>query len=521
MSPATTQAVQVGSLPMVGGSSTTPVAQIFQGYDTFTGNARSTAVVGQSVVLAAQAGAKCDVYMGSAALCQALGISASAQANFGFGSVDAKASFVRSLNLTATSVCILVHSYVKRTRTMTFAELRDKESASDPRRFFQAYGDSYVSSLTTGAEYIAVYSFYTQTTTEQAELAASIRAKIPDAGNLNGSVQAQVKKASSSTDVRWTMRQNIIGVEGLKYPSADDIVDFALEFPEKADEANDIIGYTTAGYEHVTNMPDFGQVPASRALIQHDDGSPGTVTLQLAALQGVANQIAWLNDSAAGIYQAYGYAGDTVLQERAKQNSAEIAALQDFAYGLAMDPTQSTTPPQAPSLGHGTPVLAFTSRTEPMFSIPGGESFQDFTPDMIVDKVKLTSLALVADEGVVGLKAGYALPDGNKVITRGESDGADGDTLTLQPGEFITRISGAHTAEGIKQIKFDTNQKHWLWYPGSFAPRLPETFHWSAAPGHVLVGFQGRGGSTLNSLKPVTVEQRPATWAPLPANLQR
>ena len=45
------------------------------------------------------------------------------------------------------------------------------------KKFFNGFGDSFLSSVTTGGEYYAVYTFYTQTKTEQASLVSELKAK--------------------------------------------------------------------------------------------------------------------------------------------------------------------------------------------------------------------------------------------------------------------------------------------------------------------------------------------------------
>src|SRR3712207_4023292 len=149
----------------------TPPATVMQGYDTFSASGRATAVTGDTSTVGAVDRCDYTVCTSTESLNTALDISASISAEFGFGGVDAKSEYVRKLETTSTSVVIAVYaSVVSGTTVVTNPRLKDGVKPPDAAgldAFFQGHGDSYISSLTHGGEYIATYAFHSQTRTEQ------------------------------------------------------------------------------------------------------------------------------------------------------------------------------------------------------------------------------------------------------------------------------------------------------------------------------------------------------------------
>jgi hypothetical protein len=513
------QAAKVGPIEMMPGRIPAAVAEIFQGYDTFTGQARARAVQGSTRTSDTKVEVTCKVYKGVESLSRALDIAASAQAGFEFGAVGMKAEFVKDLDLTTTSVTILVHASVNYREVMTSVAPADGVDTSDLGAFFRAYGDSYVDSLTRGAEYIAVYCFYSQTLAEQERLAADITATISTAA-VDGELKSKIGRVWESTQVRKYRHHTIVGAPGVASPSEDDAVKFALDFSQKVGKtADSVIAYRTAGYDHVAGMPDFSKISANRALIQQDDGRPGDVPLKLTTLRGVANQIAWLTDSASGFYQTYRYTGDTLLRQRARQIRADIDSLERFVYALAADPTQRSTPPAAPSLAFGAPRLGFEVSFGKQLGIVKGATFEDADYGKMLQQVKLSSLQFITDYGVVALLSKYEGPDGaTHTTTHGGTEGTKGDTLKLQPGEFIGRISVVTSGNSIRKLKFVTNQGRELCYPPEFKSTDDGAETWTARPGQVLIGIKGRSSDVLNSVQAIVINLKPAVWEDLPAN---
>lgn len=523
MNSATTAAVQVGEIPMVGGGTPTPVAAFFQGYDTFGGSARSTAVRGTLSPARASSQMSYSVCYDSESLSQSLRVSASAGVSTAFGSADAKATFARKLNVTTTTVSIVVYCSVEQTQAYTSVALDPGVSVGDVGRFFRVYGDAFVSSLVTGAEYIAVYSFYTQSVEEQESLTATLSAHgIYSGGQVSASLQSALDSVQKEVSVRKNMQQIITGVSSPTYPGSSGIIEYALRFGSLQHDAPAVIAYGTTGYEHVPDMPDLGAIPGNRGLIEESDGSAGSVARQLAALQGVANQIAWLNDGQSGVYHTYGYTEDHALQERSAANQADLGTVRALIATLASEPTRSYARPALPSLANGTPVLGFSLAYGPQMGGNGGGPFQDFTPDMIAQQVRPSTLVVRGGRWVDAFKPGYLSPSGPQSYHHGGNGGSDSTTLSLQAGEFVTGVWGSWGGGGqgtyMDQLRFTTSRGNVLQWP-SKPDKAKHSLDWKVPAGQVLVGFQGRCGKYLDQLQPVTLVLGPARWVALPSSL--
>ncbi len=136
------------------------VTTMFQGYNTFSGSACGMALQGNVGNNNPNSGCNYTVCTDFYHLMEALNISAAASVMFGGDSVDAKAQFAQNLNLTTYSVTIAVYANHVSESVAAIGGTVNITAPSDMNEFFQEYGDSWVSQLDTGSEYIATYVFY-------------------------------------------------------------------------------------------------------------------------------------------------------------------------------------------------------------------------------------------------------------------------------------------------------------------------------------------------------------------------
>ncbi|MBN3820072.1 hypothetical protein G3N57_27295, partial [Paraburkholderia sp. Se-20369] len=145
-----------------------PPASLFQGTDSVNGAGVSTAVEGSYATHGGASSVVYQVAMDLDTLYQALDVSQSVSVGFGpIGGGSEKTEFVQTLNLTTFSVNIVVRAkHVMNTQTATAFKLKNginpPSGNSQLNDFFRSYGDSFVSSVTSGSEYYAVYTFYAQ-----------------------------------------------------------------------------------------------------------------------------------------------------------------------------------------------------------------------------------------------------------------------------------------------------------------------------------------------------------------------
>lgn len=488
----------------------TPVTIMLQGFDTFAGSARSTLLDGS--IGTGGASIRCDYTVCSdlETLKSALNISGSAADNFGEGSVDAKAKFVQSLNLTTYSMAIVVYtSLITENSACNIVNL-DEKPPTDLKEFFQAYGDSYISELVQGAEYMCVYVFYCQSEDDQTEVSATLKANgVTEAGDLSAALQTSFDNITSTMTVRQTSRQLITGFSNLSLPSGDQVVQFALDFGSKTPDAPVVISYETTGYEHVPGITDFTPISDNRALFLGGDGQPG-LSDQLQTLNLLQNQIEWIQQ----VYQTYSYTGDSQLSANAKQVETDIISLSRLIGEIDGDPTQSYQPGTYPSLAYGTPVLNFTLSVPDTWGGDGGDPYQDITPAAIIAQTTLKSLQIRGGGWVNELLCTYSTAGTNTPLVEADHGQASGgslsDPLNLQDNEFITSITGTY-GSFINQLNFTTNKSQTLSFPPNPA-QAPTPFTLTVPSNQLLVGFQGHAGEYLDQLQPILCSFSPANW---------
>jgi len=161
------------------GAGNTP-EKLFNGYDSIDkGMLNESAVTGGMEQGGGRSVVKIRVCESVSELAQALEIDGSLSVSYlKVANVTAKMKFMQKLNATARSISIVVYaSHESSTWTAKSVKLAEgiKAPGNDDEAadFVDIYGDSYVSSATQGGEYYAVYTFHTETQTEQKELTAS------------------------------------------------------------------------------------------------------------------------------------------------------------------------------------------------------------------------------------------------------------------------------------------------------------------------------------------------------------
>ena len=494
----------------------TPPAAAMQGYDTFSASGRATAVAGDTSTIGARGRCDYTVCTSNQSLNSALDISASISAEFGFGGGDAKSEYTRKLETTSTSVVIAIYaSVVSGTTVVTNPRLKDGVKPPDAAgldSFFQGYGDSYISSLTHGGEYIATYTFYSQTRTEQQKVVAALQAHgVAMSGSVSGSIDVAVGQVASSEQVRVSFSQQLLGFSGVPLPQQDQMVAFALGLSGRTPNTPTVVAYETEGYEHVPGMEPrvWGPVLDARDLFLDHSLSTG-VGGAVQAIDAMLSQTAWMRR----VYAAYGYTLDAELASRARAVEGDAATLRTFIRRLQRDPTQSYTLPALPSLEFGLPVLNVTS---PVLAGPwgggGGGAFWDVNMQTILDGAPLRKVVVWASSAAVRrIEATYGNGPAVSHGGTGGDKGAPLQPLVLEPGELISSMSGRYGAT-LDHLTLTTTrgQTRDGGGPGGgpFSWTVPEP---AGAKYTVVVGFGGRYGADLDALGPMTSTFSPASW---------
>uniref|UniRef100_A0A803Q9U7 Jacalin-type lectin domain-containing protein n=1 Tax=Cannabis sativa TaxID=3483 RepID=A0A803Q9U7_CANSA len=236
----------------------TPI-KLFQGYSSTTGACHSTAVTGESKIEGVQSEVTYTLCKGVKSLMTTIDVKQSLDINVKLGSINEKLKFLMKLNTTETTLAIVVHARkVEGREAQTSARLASDivVPISDIRDFFFHHGDAYVSSITTGGEYIAVLSFHTETESERYILELELKGNgLFTFGSVNFGLQAKVNRVVESFKTKISFNQMILGHENsYELPKFEEIIEFARKFPSMKLSAPKILAFETTGYEHVVGV---------------------------------------------------------------------------------------------------------------------------------------------------------------------------------------------------------------------------------------------------------------------------
>jgi len=483
-------------------------ALLFQGYDSFTSSARLTAVQGVRVPGGDVARRDYVVCRDIFSLRAALGISASVAATFGFGSVSAKADFMRGLEVGPHAVCVVVYaSAITESVACREAGLigRVPENVA---AFVEVNGDAWVSRMVTGAEYIAVYAFHAQSP-KQAQGVVNILAAngIWEGGGLESGLQAALELSCSQMRVRHVMRQFMSGHFAQLLPEAGDVVRFAQGFGEAKPDMPAVLSFETTGYEMLPGLGEaFAPVVRTRNLFTGGPAGRG-LAQDYAQACAVGHAAAQIRE----VYRAYLYVGDHGLEARMAVVRADIAALTALFRQMAAKPAAAHARPVLQAAGLGAPALSFVVNRVRLGGGGGGEAFEDMAAVDVVQGRRLTGVNLGGDGRLRRLSASYDGPGGSVTRQHGGEAPAGAKALVLGPQEMVNYVSG-NFGEAVQRVKVMTNKGNSVSWPAAAADGAVGSFNWSAGGGAVFLGFCGRAGAQLDQLGVVTLTLGPAVW---------
>lgn len=485
------------------GAGTTP-SRLFRGYDSIAdGMLDSNAVTGEYDQTGASTVARIKVCQGASEVSKALEIDGSLSVGYlKAAKVTAKMKFAQDLNLTARSTSIVVYaSHETGTWSVSNVRLQEKTDKRDAVKppvgdedladFVDAYGDCYVSSATEGGEYYAVYTFNTETETEQRELAGSLQTKVVGAGSkVTADIQGKLSDFLEKTKTSWTLEQKMTGHTNQRLPDESKLIDFALGFSELKLDSPITTNIKVMGYEHVLNIGQrkFGKVVDNR---QYFLGRNGLLH-SYAQLEGVMNQIAWLKR----IYKQYGYSGDTDLLDFEKKVKEDIDRIDAQITAYKRDAAKKLTRPELPSLGKE-PVLQYTVGKPPSWGGSGAGPFDFMTvSEALRNHVRLTSIRLFeGDDLLHRIELGYASEKTSWTETHG-AGGNGKEKLSIEAGQFPTEFK-VRSGNYVDRLEIYLPDGRWT---GAGGYKAGEST-WKVPAGGVVLGFEGRAGALIDELR--------------------
>jgi Jacalin-like lectin domain len=489
-----------------------PVA-VFQGYDSVTGIGLSTALAGDTKTVGGTSSVSYRVCTDLETLSNALEIDQSLSVGFGpIGSVDEKMKFVYNLSVTTYSVSIVVFSrHLLGSEVMTDVALKSgmnpPHGDEELREFFRGYGDAFLSSVSEGGEYYAVYTYYSQTREEQTELTASMKAHgIFEGGSVDSSLQTKISSFNSSVTTRVSFDQNMSGIRNPKFPDSDNIIAFALAFPSMELTAPAIVGYETLGYERVPNFGDFQPIAKNREFFVGNT-VVGGLTKPLVQIQELQNQIKWIET----VYGFYGGFADGKLTNTGALAKTDHDKINAMIEKYEEDPIGSFTWPKLPSLDNGTPELEYQIKHSPIHGGNGGGPFDDVNVDTsIPQQTRISALQLRSGSRIDRLMTTYTNTSSTWTVEHGGNGGGLSNKLDLRPRNVVLKVNG-RSGSRVDHLTFTTSNGDVL--NGGGGGGGP--FSFDVPTDSFLLGFAGRSGSELDAIQFVYGNFEPARWTPI------
>jgi hypothetical protein len=509
--------------------------ELFQGYDTFTGTGKSTAISGTP----GQPGN--GIVQSFARVCTSLSelhdsleVDASVSASYGAFAADAKASYLHTLDVTTNSVTVVI--YARKTTTngpsgpfqLPDETVQKLKTADDIADFVAEHGDSFVSEVTSGSEYIATYTFHSQTKDEQTQVEASLGFKYGGGStSIDASISTKISNALKTTNVEYSINQIAFGLSSVAYPpqEPDKMIDFANKFSTLSADAPTTVSFKLEPYENhlpVSVRRLFNPVRLNREAFVGTAGLPGSGWAgMLAQLEVLNNEC----DQLARIYRSYGGYKDDLFESRRAQAQADRVSLLKMLEDVDYDPLTLPTFTIPASLGYGTPTAAYTVVSEaPLLGGDGGNPFQDATTQDIGRLIRLTQVQVYHGVWIDRLIATYTASQQiePRSVVHGAGNGSGTLVLALDDDECIVSMEGYKNGNGVGRtqvgwLKLVTSKGNTLVSDPNFTPQ-PDTNYasWSsqAHPGEVIIGFAGRSGDALDAIQPLVLRLSPADWAP-------
>lgn len=515
--------------------SVTPPSALVQGYNSVNGAGKSTCITASNVSKTdSQAISTINVTTNATDTANSIRLSGSASVAYLGNSANAKSSYFSSLKLTSYAVTVVVYSNYSTIQSATkYSISPDIPTVMDDAQalaFFELYGDSFLTNVTFGAEYIASYVFYCDSVASQQQIEASLSASSFN-GAITANAQAEIDKITSTTSVQWELYQYIGGVVGVTAPSAENIVSFALSFPAVAEAASpdSILSYTTTGYESFLSGS-FDKIAANRNYLVGTEFIDGLTESwsDIEDALDVMNQLLL-------IYDYYGKYVDPMLNSYYKvateDSNSIIAQMQDYD----QNPLQAFPVLQLPALQNGTPTLAyepyvynFRFKDDPLHNVFGWNDinidYADLDPQRaILNRTSITSITVLGNKDVNLISTSYynfSQQSGATYEHGWSGDWAKG-TLLLNAAPdstspaFLSALVNRSNDKTIRYLWLQNAQGESIQIGGSGNSDF-ENSH-TFPDGQFAVGFAGAcvDYPYMTNLVLICFSLKPATWTPL------
>jgi hypothetical protein len=501
----------------VGPVSPDPPPKLFQGVDTVRGEARNTIVKGVYSVSESGTSQLLKVSVDYQSFAESTEINQSASVGVGLFGASEKINFTKEVERSSWSINMTIRSsYIIGTAESTDAVIDlSGMNFDDPktrREFCSRYGDSYVSSVTQGSQYLGVFTFHLNSESEHNSMMTSLEAHgMLSLFSFDAGLQTKMNRFFSDTKAQVTLSQRTFGAGGVALPAFSDMIEFARKLPELPVKEPATLRSSTTGYETLLPAGSFDAVAKNRNYFVGSSFTKG-VYADRTAIKDQINQI----DSIHAVHDTYGF--DEPGLKTAKQTANDDLALLDAQIEqYKTEPEAVFKKPALPSVQKGRPSVAYESDYSGAWGGTGGGPFDDIAEigdvgDFISRRQHIRSLRLHSGDYVRALvikyKGSSEQADVEKV--HGQQEGTRGHEMFLENGDRIGKLTGCSGAY-VDQLTVTLAPSGKSINAGVRRDYLGK-IDWSPKEGFVVIGFRGYSGANLDQVEAVCVRFLPTTW---------
>lgn len=495
----------------------TPVTVAGVGFNNFFSSAMPTVI--DASTSGGEGSIEANVYICTSTqqVLNSLGVNASIAVSSPWGSFKDRLEFVSSLKTTTTTVVILATAtLVRDSSSVTGATFYTPfTKAAD---LYARGGDSYVSSIATGGQYMAAYSFHAYDEETFQSVVNSADANFSGlSSSFSASFDTSIKNIAQTTNVTSQFDQYGVGFSCSRLPTQDKMVDFVLNFGTMELDAPALISFTTTPYRSIPGCPsDFDQIyQYLNEYIDPTNSGNGYSDIEFMA----KTSLAIIKDVA----QTYNYYGLGSIDPRFGTIPSDLHQIVDsistWRTEVDSNPVSTTINPPAINTANLLQPTANFALIPGSFVAggDGGGPFQDITPQMISWCIAPASITIWGDSSswLSRIQMTWETQDPNQpsfTHTWGSGQlGIGYPTIQLGPGEKITQLGAAYSpTQYLCRLSVTTSQQPTIIYPDGNSGGGIQT--WTPPANSSFVGFSGRGGAVIDQIRPVYVQFAPATW---------
>jgi hypothetical protein len=496
-----------------------PVTNVGNGYNTFFETAMATSI--QVDTQTGQGSTSSNIYVCTSTeqVYKALGINAAMDIDGGWGSFSDSLKFVQAMGQSTTSVVILVvATVVSSTQTAKTWSWLPSQPPGDAKDLYRQGGDSFISSVTKGGQYLASYTF--NMTDEDSFISLSNEANLEFSGwgtDFTLDFAVRMQNIASKTTVSYNFDQIVIGFSSANLPKTmSDLISFVESIGTLPVDNPAVFDYSTTSYTAVNGGPDFTWIDNYRSQYVDPSGTPGYSDYELRAKTNRS-----IIQAASDLYNHYGCVSvDDLLRNIPIQLDTMLASISAWRKAVDRDPTKpGIIPPTIDTSMLIIPYPRYGLQVEPTVGggDGGGDLFTDVTIKNVLQGVLPSQITIKGSSWINKINTTYEVLVGafSQPSPHGGNDGRDFPAIGFGPGEFVTSIIASAGIYVNKLTIATTNNPNGVAYPSN--PEGAPNLTWNTPANGCFIGWTGRSGIYLNNIAPMYVTFQACNWVVHPS----